>query len=319
MKKIFLILNISIIVLKSYCQVLPEDNFFDSFYFNSDIHSPTYKELFQAVKKHNIQTIIIWDSKDSLGANKQKYCQFEYDKKHRLINEFYFEDNKIVPFEKYRYIGSKKIIKTYYFEDSMYWIKYEMNLNKIGLIETIDINSEKCYDIKINYNYNDSLIVKKEIIDNSCELNLGWEGEGTTIYYYDSLKRIVKIENTLTKEIKQFKYNNDGFLYKFTRNHGNPEWENTIINYLYTDNKLAKKVSESFGSGKKNDIKIIETYYEYNSKGLLEKELIKDLKNNKTSIRAYKYNNDGILILTAWIHPNSIMENNYNFYSYEFY
>ncbi len=316
MKKLLLVLNILTICLQGYCQIMPEDKFFDGYYFDNDIHSPTYKEYFQSVKRNNIKTIIIWDSKDSLGANKQKYCKMEFNKNHKIINESYFEENKIVPYEKYKYLGNKKIVKEFN-ADNQYWITYEMNINDKGQIETINIKGGKCYNIVINYKYNDSLIVKKEIIDSSCDMNL--EGEGTTIFHYDSLKRIIKIENITTNDIEQFKYDSTGFLCGYVKNKGNTDWENQIINYSYTGNKLTKKVSESFNSGRKDEKKIIETYYIYNSKGLLEKEIVKDFRNNKTSIRVYKHNNDGLLILTGWTYPDDIQKNNYHLYSYESY
>jgi len=243
-------------------------------------------EFDSEVKLSNIKEILIWQSKDSLLNNKEKFCVLKYDKQHRIIEETYIEDGKYKPYQKYSY-PSKNKIKMKFNADNQYWITYDYSLLDNGLIDYIDITGGDCYKIKVKYEYKNKQLISKEIDDKSCEPGL--IGEGKKNFEYNQNGQLLRTYEIKTKNIETFIYDSLGNLFKYISHGENPEWEKHTKTYNYSNGKLTKVIEEFYNSGQKDNLFKNETIYEYDKNGLKTLMKYHSVNENKWNYNYYTY------------------------------
>jgi len=243
-------------------------------------------EFYNEVKAYNIKEISFWFCFDSVYSNKEKLRILRFNKHHQITKNINVDYNKIVPREKYTY-PSEKRIKMKLNADGLYWILFDYTLSDNGLIQNVDISGGNCYKIKIKYDYNDTLLIKKEIIDKSCVQYL--IGVGTTLYEYNQVGKLLRTTNEKSDKYEVYSYDTNGFLNQCIVQGKNPDWAKRTIKYVYKNGKLVTKIEESYNSGNKELLYKSETIYVYDEKGLPKLTMYHTINENRWVYTYFTY------------------------------
>jgi hypothetical protein len=247
-----------------------------------DLPVPGMYELLQKMK---VKEVDLWSCLDSSCETKEQTSFMIFDSQGRIDKEIDIDEGKNVPYQIFNYPSKNEIIKKYNAED--YWITHRYLFNDNGRMEKQFIQATNLYDIEDTYYYEDTLLLKEELVDRTAQ---AFYDTVTYTYEYDSAKRLIKKYNNSGDRIEEFEYDSSDKLARHTMETKDAGLQKKITMFFYSKNNLTRKKEEWYDNGAKVPSKKKETNYVYDSNGLLSQEFYYTGKaNNKKITILYTY------------------------------